>query len=233
MTHRDDRVTIKRFLGHAEWAEKIVSESDAAGAPLDATVLLALSYATTRSSSAACNLSLAFRRAHPGIDWGRLIAERRRLLSEGMGVDADRLVRTVRELVSPAAAELRAALPEVERAGEDPALVGGAAHAGLQIEVDHDRLDAFCEKREITRLAVFGSVLRADFTPESDVDVIVEIFPGRQLSLFGLASLQCELSDLLGREVDLFTPDTIDPHVRESIWDEAEVVYCVEGEEEA
>ncbi len=230
MTGRDDRATIRQFLGHAEWAERIVAEIDATGTAPDAPTQLALSYATTRSSGAACNLSLALRRAHPSVDWGELIAARRRLLSEGMRVDLARLLQTVRELVLPAADELRAALPTLERAADEPDAAADAPHVGLPIEIDRKRLAAFCEKRDITRLILFGSVLRPDFTDQSDVDVIVELFPGRQLSLFGLAGLQHDLSGLLGRGVDLFTPDTLDPQVRSAVWAETEVIYLAGNE---
>lgn len=230
MTGRDDRVTIRQFLDHAEWAERLVAEMASTGIAPDAPTVLALSYATTRTSGAACNLSLALRRAHPSVDWGELIAVRRRLLSEGMRIDLTRLLRTIRELVLPAAAELRAALPALEQAAGEPDAT--MAPEGLPIDIDGKRLAAFCEKREITRLILFGSVLRPDFTDQSDVDLIVELFPGRQLSLFGLADLQHDLSGLLGRKVDLFTPDTLDPQVRSAVWAEAEVIYSAGDEDE-
>ena len=62
-------------------------------------------------------------------------------------------------------------------------------------------LEELCRRRHIKRLALFGSVLRADFRPESDVDVLVEFEPGRTVGLLSMAGLELELSGLLGRPV--------------------------------
>lgn len=75
----------------------------------------------------------------------------------------------------------------------------------LRIDVPHEAIASFCRKRGIRRLAFFGSVVRDDFTPESDVDVLVEFEPERVPSLFKLVHYQDELSELFGRRVDLCT----------------------------
>ena len=69
----------------------------------------------------------------------------------------------------------------------------------LRIEVDHESIAAFCARKGIRRLSFFGSVLRDDFGPESDVDVLVQFEPGSTPSLFGLARMQRELSEIVGR----------------------------------
>lgn len=96
----------------------------------------------------------------------------------------------------------------------------------LPIDVSHAALSAFCEKHHICRLAFFGSVVREDFSPDSDVDVLVEFEPGRVPGLIRLAGMELELSELLGgRKVDLMTPGFFRPSVRDRILEEAVVQY--------
>jgi hypothetical protein len=94
----------------------------------------------------------------------------------------------------------------------------------LRIEVPREELAAFCRRSHIRRLAFFGSVLRDDFGPDSDIDVLVEFEPGKVpgLAFFGM---QDELSDLLGRKVDLHTPAGLSKYIRDSVLREAEVQY--------
>ena len=94
----------------------------------------------------------------------------------------------------------------------------------MQIEVPEQELAAFCRRNHIHRLAFFGSVLRDDFTAESDVDVLVEFDPNH---LPGLAffRMQRELSSMLGRKVDLNTPADLSPYFRQEAINEAEVLY--------
>ncbi len=95
-----------------------------------------------------------------------------------------------------------------------------------QIAVDKEEISAFCRQHHIRRLALFGSVLRADFRPDSDVDVLVEFEPGSVPGLFGIARMERELSGLLGgRKVDLRTPGDLSRYFRQSVLEEAEVQY--------
>lgn len=95
----------------------------------------------------------------------------------------------------------------------------------IQIEVPVRELNALCRRRHISRLALFGSVLREDFHPESDVDVLVEFEPGRTPG-FAFVSIQDELSSLLGnRKVDLVTPKFLNRRIRDRVLKEAELVY--------
>jgi predicted nucleotidyltransferase len=96
----------------------------------------------------------------------------------------------------------------------------------LQIEIDEQRLARFCRSNHIHRLSFFGSVLRADFGPESDVDVLVEFEPEADVGLFEFVDLQRELSDVLGRTVDLHTPASLSHFFRERVVASAEVAYA-------
>jgi predicted nucleotidyltransferase len=93
-----------------------------------------------------------------------------------------------------------------------------------RIEIPKEALADFCRRNHIRRLAFFGSVLRDDFTPESDVDVLVEFEPGHVPGL-AFISMQDELSDLIGRKVDLNTPACLSPYFRKEVLDEREVLY--------
>jgi uncharacterized protein len=72
-----------------------------------------------------------------------------------------------------------------------------------RIEMDMDRIREFCAKWKITEFGLFGSVLREDFRPDSDVDVLITFAPDAKISLFGLSDLEDELSEILGRKVDV------------------------------
>ena len=97
------------------------------------------------------------------------------------------------------------------------------------ISIPENRLAAFCKANGIARLALFGSVLRADFGPDSDVDVLVEFEPRRTPGFLGIAAMEIALSDLFGgRKVDLRTPEDLSRYFRQDVLDTAEVQY-VEG----
>jgi len=79
----------------------------------------------------------------------------------------------------------------------------------------------FCRRHRIRRLSLFGSVLREDFRPESDVDVLVEFEPEGVPSFFELVGMKEELIGLLGRDVDLKTPKALSPYFRDQVLREA------------
>lgn len=74
---------------------------------------------------------------------------------------------------------------------------------GIQIEVPKDNVEVFCRRNHIRSLAFFGSVLRDDFRPESDVDVLVQFDPGKEPDLMEIVAMENELSEILGHKVDL------------------------------
>jgi predicted nucleotidyltransferase len=84
----------------------------------------------------------------------------------------------------------------------------------------------FCRRHHIRKLALFGSVLREDFRPDSDIDVLVEFEPGQRVGLIRLAGIERELTELLGRRVDLRKPGDLSPYFREEVLDSAEVIYA-------
>ena len=93
-----------------------------------------------------------------------------------------------------------------------------------EIQVDRAKIAEFCKRRHIHKLALFGSVLRDDFSPDSDVDVLVEFEPGHVPGLAFFA-MENELSDILGRKVDLNTPQFLSKYFRDQVIAEAQVQY--------
>ena len=96
----------------------------------------------------------------------------------------------------------------------------------VRIAVDREKIAEFCRRNHIRRLAFFGSVLRDDFRPDSDVDVLVEFEPGRAPGLLRMAGLELELSALLGRKVDLRTPAELSRYFRDEVLHSCEVQYA-------
>lgn len=92
------------------------------------------------------------------------------------------------------------------------------------IDISRDVIAAFCRRNNIRRLSLFGSILRDDFTPDSDIDVLVEFERGHTPGL-AFFSMQDELSNAIGRAVDLHTAGSLSKYFRDKVLVEAEVQY--------
>ena len=95
----------------------------------------------------------------------------------------------------------------------------------LPISIPMDRIAEFCKRNRVRRLSLFGSVLREDFTPTSDIDVLVEFEPGNRIGFFGFQGLEDELSVLLGRRVDLNTPNSLSRYFRDQVLRDARTLH--------
>ena len=96
-----------------------------------------------------------------------------------------------------------------------------------KLAIDHDALGDFCRRHHIRKLSLFGSVLREDFRPDSDVDVLVEFEPDHVPGFIALHDLEAELSQLLGdRRVDLVTERFLDRRIRQRVLATAEPQYA-------
>ena len=93
------------------------------------------------------------------------------------------------------------------------------------IRIPDKEIADFCRRNHIIKLSLFGSVLREDFGPDSDLDILVEFEPEARVGLIRLAGLELELGHILGRKVDLNTPGFINKHYRDQVLAEAEVQY--------
>jgi predicted nucleotidyltransferase len=98
-----------------------------------------------------------------------------------------------------------------------------------KIPIDRSRIAEFCRRWSIAEFSLFGSVLREDFRPDSDVDVLVEFHPAAHWTLLDLSEMRDALEVILGRKVDLLTRRGVmqsrNPLRREAILSSAEVVY--------
>jgi hypothetical protein len=95
----------------------------------------------------------------------------------------------------------------------------------VKIDIPKKKIAEFCRQNRIRRLAFFGSVLRDDFGPESDVDVLVEFESGARVGLITLAGMEIELSRLLGRKAEIHTVKGLNPYFREHVLQAAEAQY--------
>ncbi|MBI4763453.1 MAG: nucleotidyltransferase family protein [Deltaproteobacteria bacterium] len=96
-----------------------------------------------------------------------------------------------------------------------------------QIDLPKDKIISFCKKHHIQKLSLFGSILRDDFSSESDIDVLVEFEFGHGPSFFQLFDMEDELSALFGgRKVDIRTPEDLSRYFRQEVLDNAVVQYA-------
>lgn len=95
----------------------------------------------------------------------------------------------------------------------------------MHIQLPKKKIAEFCKKHHIRKLSLFGSALRDDFTPDSDLDILVEFEPGTRIGMIRLAELEIELGEMLGRKVDLNTPGFLSKYYRDKILAEAAVHY--------
>ena len=107
--------------------------------------------------------------------------------------------------------------------------MGGPMNAGLvdapRLAISSEEIEAFCVRHHIRKLSLFGSILTPRFRPESDVDVLVEFEPERVPGLFTIVGMEMELSEMVGRKVDLRTPGELSRYFRDEVVASAAVQY--------
>jgi len=96
----------------------------------------------------------------------------------------------------------------------------------IRVDIDRQQVAAFCRVHHIRRLAVFGSALRGDFRPDSDVDVLVDFEPSARIGFIALARAARELSAIMGRRVDLVPQSGLKALIRDQVMAEAEVLFA-------
>jgi len=94
-----------------------------------------------------------------------------------------------------------------------------------QLKIPQEKIEDFCRRYDVRELALFGSVLREDFSPESDVDVLVDFEPDAEIGLITLSGMQIELSELFDRSVDLVPRNGLKAIIKESVLSSAQVIY--------
>ena len=92
--------------------------------------------------------------------------------------------------------------------------------------ISREKLEEFCRKNYIIKLSLFGSALRDELKPESDIDVLVEFEKGHIPGMLDLAGMEIELSEKIGRKVDLRTPAELSRFFRQEVVSKARVEYA-------
>ncbi|MFC3227082.1 type II toxin-antitoxin system ParD family antitoxin, partial [Marinibaculum pumilum] len=147
----------------------------------------------------------------------------RRKVASGQYGDASEVVREALRLLQ----QMERSVPALaDNAGQKAS--DGQAEPSLgrsQLRATLAGMAPALHKLGVASLALYGSVRRGDATPDSDIDMLVEIVPGRRFSLIDLAAVAAVLEDRLGRRIDLATRDGLDPELRERILEEAETIF--------
>jgi len=98
--------------------------------------------------------------------------------------------------------------------------------AKIRIDIPREKIAEFCKRNHIRRLSLFGSVLRGDFGADSDIDLLVEFDPDHIPGLIRLAGMEIELTEILGRKVDVRTAQDLSRYFRQEVLNSAEVQYA-------
>ena len=95
----------------------------------------------------------------------------------------------------------------------------------LKNKISQDKLAGFCKRNHIKKLSVFGSAVRGELQPDSDIDFLVEFEQGLTPGLFSIIKMEMELTEMLGRKVDLRTPEDLSQYFRDEVVRNAELQY--------
>ena len=96
------------------------------------------------------------------------------------------------------------------------------------VGLPQEKIREYCTKQPIQRLSVFGSAARNELTPESDIDLLVEYEPDASVGLFAMGGHLMDFQDIVGRKVDLVTPNGLCKYIRDDVLDEARLIYAKE-----
>jgi uncharacterized protein len=99
---------------------------------------------------------------------------------------------------------------------------------GKAVKLPRGQITKFCKTHHIRKLSLFGSVLRDDFSENSDVDILVEFEPGQRVGFLKLAGMELELTEIIGRRIDLRTPAELSRYFRQDVLAAAEVQYAAQ-----
>ena len=97
----------------------------------------------------------------------------------------------------------------------------------ISIQIPEQALRGFCRRNQVRKLSLFGSVIRDDFGPDSDIDILIEFKPEAEVDLLEFSGMRLELMDLFGRNVDLVTPSALKPLIKDSILSNKVTVYTL------
>jgi len=240
MTIHDDRVYIALIRDAARGAMRTVAKTTRDEFLASETRQGAAAFRILLIAERVPKLSAAYKAAHPVVDWDELAALRAKTEPEFAKIDAEAEWEAATKVLPPVADALDALLPasapwngtSPEEGGpiaaESADVRASAEPAPTPLPIPRDELRALCQKLHVTRLRLFGSAVRDDFGPESDVDLLVEYEPGTNHP-WGGVSLHEEFSPLFaGRKVELIDAEHINSYVRDGILAEAVEIYPVD-----
>jgi len=95
----------------------------------------------------------------------------------------------------------------------------------LEKKISKDNLIEFCKRNHIRKLSIFGSAIRGELQPDSDIDLLVEFEQDHTPGLFSIIKMEMELADMLGRKVDLRTPEDLSQYFRDEVMQNAQIQY--------
>lgn len=95
----------------------------------------------------------------------------------------------------------------------------------MQSIIPIEKIKAYCATQPIQRLSLFGSILRDDFNSQSDVDVLIEFLPDARATYFDLFTIQDSLMSIIGREVDVLTPNALSDYFRDDVLADSVLIY--------
>ena len=98
----------------------------------------------------------------------------------------------------------------------------------MAVKLPRDKITEFCKTHHISKLSLFGSALREDFSENSDIDILVEFEPGQTVGFLKLAGMELELTAIIGRRIDLRTPAELSRYFRQDVLAAAEVQYAAQ-----
>jgi predicted nucleotidyltransferase len=95
----------------------------------------------------------------------------------------------------------------------------------IEQKIPKDKLIVFCKKNHIRKLSIFGSAIRGELQPDSDIDLLVEFEQDHTPGLFSIIKMEMELAEMLGRKVDLRTPEDLSQYFRDEVMQNAQIQY--------
>ena len=239
MTRHDDRVYVALIRDAARAAAERVADMTRDDYLTSEGARAAVSLNVIRIVERVPKVSRDYRTLHPECDWDAIGALRTRIEPEFHQRDAAEEWEVVATVLPDLATRCDALLPsnppwlgsgpaDEAEAEVTPPRNRAAARDAAPLAIPHDELRGLCERLRVTRLRMFGSALRSDFGPESDVDLLVEYAPGTRHP-WGGVSLGDEFSPLFaGHPVELIDREHLSPYTRDQILAEAVEIFPVD-----
>ncbi len=220
MSCHDATIPLRHMLEDAQRALELASDDTTSGVR---HAHLALQGLLTALGDKASGLKDEIRKRHAEVDWQALALDAEHVRRDYDSLDPSELRATARRSLPSLVVALAAALA-TELEGRSRTEPERPRSDGPAIVIPKPALLDLSRRYRIRRLALFGSVLREDFGPSSDVDVLVEFEPGHTPGL-AFFRLQDELAHLLGRDVDLVTRNSLSPYLRDQVLAQATEVF--------